>query len=64
MESGTGPRELFWYLGPVPDTNRDCELLSLKVREGEIRWIYLIFVQFQDPGNFRHPDPTTLIKDV
>ena len=28
METGTGPRELFWYLGPVPDTNRDCELLS------------------------------------
>ena len=28
MEIGTGPRELFWYLGPVPDTNRDCELLS------------------------------------
>ena len=27
METGTGPRELFWYLGPVPETNRDCELL-------------------------------------
>ena len=26
METGTGPRELFWYLGPVPETNRDYEL--------------------------------------
>ena len=38
--------------------------MGFKVREGKIRWIYLMFVQFQDPGNFRHPDPTTLIKDV
>ena len=39
METGTGPRELFWYLGLVPETNQDCELLCV---------YFVFFLKYQE----------------